>query len=100
MGHIGSSTKMGVKGGKQAEEEKRMQDRKGKGEKGTSLYIPMHQSGFEECVSCLMQKRTASNRSPTPLKPVLSSSLKLLRFPGSNRSLGEHVATPLQPARP
>lgn len=68
--------------------------------KGRSLYIPMHQRGFKEHFSCLMQKRTASNQSPTPLKPVLGSSLEFLRFPGSHKGLGEYLATPLQPARP
>lgn len=77
--------KDGVKGGKQAKDEKRMQNRYGKWETGRSLYIPMHQSGFEKCVSCLTQKRIASNQSPAPLKPVLSSSLQFLGFPGSHK---------------
>lgn len=60
----------------------------------------MYQPGFEEHVSCLMKKGTASNQSPAPLKPVLGSSLEFLRFPGSIKALGEYLATPLQPARP
>lgn len=67
---------------------------------GRSSYIPMHQPGFKEHFSYLMQKRTASNQSPTPLKPVLGSSLEFLGFPGSHKGLGEYLATPLQPARP
>lgn len=60
----------------------------------------MYQPGFEEHVSCLMQKGTASNQSPTPLKPVLGSSLEFLRFPASIKGLGEYLATPQHPARP
>lgn len=73
MRHKGSTTKVESQG--KARLGKRNWERHRKEEKGRSIYIPVHQSACREHVSYLNQKRSASNQSSNPFKPVLSSSL-------------------------
>lgn len=76
---MGSSTKTEPKGENMAGEEKKMQDRQRK-EKGKILYIPMHQPGFQEHVSSLVQKATTSTRAQLP-QTSPGQLTRFLRFP-------------------